>query len=133
MATYTSMGRTNYFAVRDSHLQALKDLVVGTGIELDEEGENTVVLLDTEGCGWMICREDCDDDIYLPDVIGEYLQPGEVVVFQSIGSEKFRYLAGDSVACNDKGEQVWVHLSDIYAAAAAAFGVEQSKISIDEY
>ena len=98
MATYTSMGRTNYFAVRDSHLQALKDLVVGTGIELDEEGENTVVLLDTEGCGWMICRGDCDDDIYLPDVIGEYLQPGEVVVFQSIGSEKFRYLAGDSVA-----------------------------------
>ena len=132
MATFVSMGRTNQFAVRD--LQALTNLLADTGIELHhQEGENTVVLLDIWGCGWMICGEDNDDDIYLPDVISEHLQPGEIAVFQSIGNEKYRYLAGESIACDSKGEQVWIHLSDIYAAAAKAFGVEQSTIALAEY
>lgn len=131
MATFTSMGRTNHFSVRD--IQALEALVAGTGIELQRESDNSVVLLDIWGCGWIICGEDCQDDTYLPDVISEHLQPGEVAVFQSIGNEKYRYLAGESVACNDKGEQVWVQLSDIYAAAANAFGVDLSTISIAEY
>lgn len=131
MANYVSMGRTNRFTVRD--VQELQQLLHCSGIELDHEGGNTVVLLDIEGCGWTICGESWDDDIYLPDVISGYLQPGEVAVFQSIGHEKFRYLAGDSVACNARGEQVWVHLNDIYATAAAAFGIDQSSISIAEY
>ncbi len=132
MATYTSMGRTNHFSVRD--LQKLKGLVVGTGIELhQQEGENQVVLLDMEGTDWMISSEDCEDDIYLPDVIAQHLLPGEVVVFQSIGNEKLRYLGGNSVAVNSDGEQVWVHLSDIYAAAAKKFGIDRSSISLAEY
>ena len=131
MATYTSMGRSNHFSVRD--LQKLKDLVVGTGIELQQEGESQVVLLDTEGTDWMICGQDCEDDIYLPDVIAEYLEPGEVVVFQSIGNERFRYLGGHSVAVSSEGKQVWIHLSDIYAAAAKEFGVDASTISLAEY
>jgi len=126
------MGRTNHFSVRD--LQKLKGLVVGTGIELhQQEGENQVVLLDMEGTDWMISSEDCEDDIYLPDVIAQHLLPGEVVVFQSIGNEKLRYLGGNSVAVNSDGEQVWVHLSDIYAAAAKKFGIDRSSISLAEY
>lgn len=132
MATYVSMGRSNHFRVRD--VQALKELVSGTGIELQEEGaDNTVVLLDIEGTDWLICSEDCEDDIYLPDVIAEHLHPGEVAVFQSIGNEKFRIVGGHSVAVNSDGEQVWVHLSDIYKKAAEHFGIAPDAISLAEY
>jgi len=131
MATYTSMGRTNHFAVRD--LQKLKDIVDGTGIELCQEGETSVVLLDTDGTDWTIFTEDGEDEIYLPDVISQHLQPGEVAVFQSIGNEKFRYLSGHSVAVNSDGQQVWVRLSDIYTAAANAFGVDSATITVAEY
>jgi len=125
------MGRTNHFAVRD--VQTLQSLVDGTGIEVSPEGENTVVLLDTEGTDWMIYPEDDGDEIYLPDVIHEYLQPGEICVFQSIGNEKFRYITGHSVAVSSDGDQVWVRLSDIYEAAAAKFGINPNSISVAEY
>jgi hypothetical protein len=131
MATYVSMGRTNHFAVRD--VQALQSLVDGTGIELFPEGENVVVLLDTDGTDWMIYPEDGEDEIYLPDVIHEHLQPGEICIFQSIGNEKFRFVAGHSVAVSSDGEQVWVRLSDIYEAAAVKFGANPNSISPAEY
>lgn len=131
VATYVSMGRSNHFRVRD--VQPLKELVSGTGIEVEEEADNTVVLLDIEGTDWLICSEDCEDDIYLPDVIAEHLQPGEVAVFQSIGNEKFRVLGGHSVAVNSDGEQVWVYLSDIYKKAAEHFGIAPEAISLAEY
>ncbi len=105
----------------------------GTGIEVEEEADNTVVLLDIEGTDWLICSEECEDDIYLPDVIAEHLHPGEVAVFQSIGNEKFRYLSGYSVACDANGEQVWVNLSDIYQRAAEQFEVDRAAISLAEY
>lgn len=131
MATYTSIGRTNYFAVRD--LPALENLLADTGIDLQHEGENRVVLLDGDGTDWEIYSEDGEERVYLPDVIAQHLQPGEVAVFQSIGNEKFRYLGGHSVAVNSDGKQVWVRLSDIYSAAAQEFGVDASTISLAEY
>lgn len=133
MATYTSLGRTNHFAVKD--LDAFRALISDSGIELEVvvEKDNVVVLLDTDGSEWAMYPEDSDDCIYLYDVIAEHLPPGEVVIFQSVGNEKFRYLNGYSVACDAKGGQVWVHLSDIYDRAAEQFGVDRAAISLAEY
>lgn len=131
MANYYSVGRTNYFAVRDT--AALRKLLGDSGIELDTDSDGRVVLLDGEGTGWTIYDEDGDDEVFLPDVIAGHLEPGQVAVFQSVGSERLRYLGGTALAVNDGGDQVVVQLDDIYAAAAQAFGVPIGAISVAEY
>lgn len=131
MANYYSVGRTNYFTVRDTAV--LEQLLSDSGIELEQGRDGSVVLLDGEGTGWSIYPEDSDEEIYLPDVIAGHLNPGQVAVFQSVGSEKLRYLGATAVAVNDRGEQVIVDLGDIYAAAAKAFDVPVSSISHAEY
>lgn len=132
MANYTSVGRTNYFHVRNR--AAVDDLLADSGIEIvSDTGRGGIALLDSEGTDWVVRSDDDDDDgIFLPDVIAEHLAPGEVVVFQCIGSERLRYLTGQSVAVNDKGEKVVVDISDIYARAAEVFGVDPSSITAAE-
>ena len=131
MASYVSLGRTNHFAVRD--LDAFQALVANYSFELEVEKDNVVILLDTDGSEWAAYPEDSDDCVYLYDVIAEHLQPGEVAVFQSVGNEKLRYVGGYSVAVSETGDQVWVHLSDIYQRAAEQFGVDRAAISLAEY
>lgn len=132
MATYTSLGRTNYFACE---IDELENLLRGSGIALerDSDGERAV-LLDTEGADWVIYRDDEDDEgVWLPDVIAEYLKPGEIAVFQTIGHEKLRVLNGQAVAVNHTGQQVHVGIDDIYSAAAEAFGIPSTAISRATY
>ena len=131
MADFYSIGRTNYFAVRDT--SALRELLTDSGIEIDTDSDGRVVLLDGDGTGWTIYNEDGEDEVYLPDAIAEHLAPGQVAIFQSVGSERLRYLGGNSVAVNDRGEQVVVRLDDIYAAAAKAFDVPVTAITLAEY
>ncbi len=134
MANYDSVGRTNYFAVKDK--AALAALLSGSGIEIvDGDDGSSVALLDSEGAGWMLYTEDDEDvgeDRDLTDLIGDHLQPGAVAVFKAVGREKLRYLGGYSVAVNDQGAKVEVNLDDIYDAAAQAFGVDPSKIGLAE-
>lgn len=134
MATYTSVGRTNYFTVRDT--AQLEKLLSGSGIEVvHQEGPGErVALLDAEGADWQIYTDDDDyDGIFLPDVISEHLAPGEIAVFQNVGHERMRYVGGQSVAVNAAGEQVVINLGDIYEQAAKAFGVDPRTISTATY
>ena len=71
MSSYYSIGRSNYFSVSDT--DALRDMLVDSGIELDTDDRGRVVLIDGEGADWTIYPEDGDDGIYLPDVIAEHL------------------------------------------------------------
>lgn len=129
MATYVSLGRTNYFL--PANRRRLDELLADSGIQVEQEaGGDRVVLLDTEGTDWVIYRDDEDDEgTWIPDVIAEYLQPGEIVIFQTIGHEKLRFLNGQAVAVSHTGQQVNLSMEDIYRQAAEAFGVPVNSIS----
>lgn len=129
MATFTGLGRTNYFRVRDTG--RLEELLSGSGITVEHEAVgDRVVLLDAEGSDWTIYSDDDDyEGTWLPDVIAEHLAPGETAIFQSIGNEKLRFLSGYAVAVSASGEQVQIALDDIYDQAAARFGVPADTIS----
>jgi hypothetical protein len=132
MATYESVGRTNYFAVRD--VPALETLLSDSGIELvHEHGGSRVALIDGEGTDWMLRDDDSDDETFLPDVIADHLAAGQVAVFQRVGHEGMRYVVGEAIAVNAAGDRVVLGLDDIYAQAAKQFGVDPASISTAAY
>jgi hypothetical protein len=140
MATYESVGRTNYFAVRDA--AALEELLSDSGIELvHEHGGRRVALIDGEGTDWTLrddsaaveYSEDDDGEIFLPDVIADHLTAGQVAVFQRVGREGMRYVVGEAIAVNATGDRVVVGLDDIYEQAAKQFGVDPASISSAAY
>ena len=69
-------------------------------------------------------REDHDEDIpdealgdvelYISDIVGDFLAPEQVYVEQIAGNEKNRYICGHSVAVAPGGQQVVINLGDIY-------------------
>lgn len=128
MATYTSIGRTNYWRPRD--VSRLEELLEGSGIQVEQDADGRVVLLDTEGTDWMLYSDDEDyDGTWIPDVIAEHLAPGEIVIFQTIGHEKLRFLNGQAAAVSHTGQQVNLSIEDIYRQAAEAFGVPVNTIN----
>ncbi|ORW08128.1 MULTISPECIES: hypothetical protein [Mycolicibacter] len=134
MATYTGVGRTNTFAVKD--IAALQETVGAEFTVIPEanaQGPGRVTLLanggesgDWSSYDWD--SEDCDLPIFVPDVIAEHLQDGEVAVFIHVGNEKLRYLGGFSVAVHSDGRQVRVNLDDIYDAIGPTFGVPPESV-----
>jgi hypothetical protein len=132
MTTYESVGRTNYFAVRD--VSALETLLSDSGIELvHEHGGRRVALIDGEGTDWTLRDDDSDDETFLPDVIADHLTDGQVAVFQRVGREGMRYVVGEAIAVNATGERVVLGLDDIYAQAAKKFGVDPASINTAAY
>jgi len=135
MATYSGVGRTNTFQVKD--VAKLTAALEFTGVEILEREDKGVTLF-ADPCGdgdwsiWVFDTEDEDDEgryLYIPDLIAEHLMPGETVVFEHIGFEKLRYLIGYSTAVFSDGRQVTVNLCDVYPAAAAAFGIDAETIT----
>lgn len=140
MATFYGRGRTNTFAVKD--IEALKATVADTEIEVVDRGEGRVTLLTgDDGDGdFSVYRytegdeEDHDDDpLFIPDMIAEHLQSGEVAVFESSGWEKFRYMSAWAIAVFSDGRQVRVDVNDVYDRAATEFGVARNSISDAAY
>jgi hypothetical protein len=136
MATYHGLGRSNYFAVKD--VAALKEALSETSITIEEEpqhGEGVVVLINDSGDSgdWQFWNDATDEDIYVPDMIAEHLQPGETAILFHIGNEKMRFLNGHAVAVRSDGRQIDIRLSDIYDAAAQEFGIDRATISEAEY
>lgn len=135
MANYYGAGRTNAFRVKN--VAALKGALEDADVEVVEEGPGTAVVLlvnDPDGGGyWGTALFDDDgefvDELFVPDMIAEHLEDGEVAVFVHAGAEKLRYITGYSIAVHSSGQQVRVELDDIYALAARSFDVEPSQIS----
>ncbi len=134
MATYTGIGRTNTFAVKD--VAALKEAVGSLCTVVPEnntQGPGRVTLLDNggESGDWSLYDWDADDEagpIFVPDVIAEHLQDGQVAVFVHVGNERLRYLGGFSVAVHSDGRQVRVNLDGIYDLISTEFGVPAESI-----
>jgi hypothetical protein len=96
---------------------------------------------DPDGGGYWSCWVYPEDDdagaeeheLFVPDLVAEYLVDGQVAVFVHVGAEKQRYVTGYAVAVYSDGRQVRLDLDGIIEAAAAAFGVDAGSISLPVY
>jgi hypothetical protein len=131
MADWYGFSRSNYFNVNDR--EQFKDWVEGIedlGILAENDGR-FAIYGDRNG-GWPHARYDDEGDgtlIELPRELVAHLAEGEIAVLIEAGAEKLRYITGDAVAVNHRGEQVALSLDTIYGLAQAAFGGEPSDAS----
>lgn len=141
MANYYGAGRSNYFKVKS--VEALRASLEGAPFEVhevsDTPGKVCILARDDDGGGhlsyifWDDESGEEDREIYLPDLIAEHLEEGQVAVFVHIGAEKLRYLSGYSVAVHSDGTQVQIDLNDVYERAATEFGVPREEIEVAAY
>ena len=81
---------------------------------------------------------DVEDELELEleldfSLVATWMEPGEVLVVESAGHEKLRYVSAFAAAYNHKGDEVAIDLNDIYAKAAESFGVNVNSISQAAY
>lgn len=141
MADYCGKGRTNIFKVKD--IDALKAALAGAEFTVEarpDRGADAVLIhvSDNDGAGnWgqpvHIDDDDEPTELFVPDMIAEHLQDGQVAVFVHAGSEKLRYLSAYSIAVHANGNQVRIDLYDIYQRAAGAFDVDVNEIDWAAY
>lgn len=134
MANWYGSSRSNYFLVKD--LAAFKAMVEAELPEVDVSQPETsaeragkvclTVSRQSDNGDWPSTRYDDEKDeeieIDMPALIAPHLVEGEIVVLQTIGAEKLRYLSGDSVAFDHTGETIEVGINSIYEMAKAKFG-----------
>ncbi len=136
VATYYGQGRTNTFAVRD--VDAVKAALADYEIEVIERGDSQVTLLANSEDGdfsvWTFDDEgDTEDSVFIPDMIADHLQDGQIAVFVHSGWEKMRYMSAWGLAVHSDGRQIRISVDDIYAIAAKVFDVDPRLISIAAY
>lgn len=156
MAMFIGTERSNYVRFRPEALALVGAYCDLFAISLIEGGEGSHTLLPSDmsddgcfGCrgyvekGSVLCealegltfddeRDDCEVD-FDPALIAKWMMPGEVLVIQRSGAEKLRFVGGSADAFNHLGEYVGLNLDDIYAKAAAAFGVQEGSICHASY
>lgn len=116
MANYDSRMRTSYFRVKDTtaFIEGLKQYVF-EDLDLSVEKDGTVMLM---GADFMTMDKDEDymkvgpDGLYLEgeedphdmvDYLREHMLDDEIILINSIGYEKMRYLVGDSTIITKTG------------------------------
>ena len=77
--------------------------------------------------GWPHVRGDECEDFDLVEELAQHLADGEIAVLVEAGAEKLRYITGDAIAVNSKGEKVAFSLRHIYELAEQAFGQRPSE------
>lgn len=121
MANYIASCRTNYFKVKDSEA-FIEEMSKVPNIAVTEEAKGFIILgEDPDGAGWPSFGYDDETEeeyeIDLPDLVAEHLADGEVAIFMESGAEKLRYIIGQALAINNKGEYRVIGLDDIYTLA----------------
>lgn len=121
MANYYGSGRSNYVTVTDK--EKWKELCNKFSVDFLENSNGKVGFTCTSEDGDLPSTiedpEESQDDIEVEPLeeFCKLLADEEVLVFQTVGNEKLRYLNGYAIAYNNKGEYVTVNLSDIYEEA----------------
>ena len=120
MANFYGSGRSNYVTVTD--VEKFKELCTEFEMEfiekdgkvgcysLNEDGDTTIYVEDEEE------ESGCQERNFINEVY-PLLADEEVLVFMNVGSEKMRYLSGQSIAINNKGERESIDIYDIYEKA----------------
>ncbi len=135
MSSWVGIGRTNYVRVKDL-------VAVETWIEQNDIG---VEILKGSGANRgkiALTGEDYDADIpdtfdddqgdeqdLLAHFVGQFLDPEDVLIYQSVGAENARYVSGYAAAYKKGAEPIYLSLDDIYDMAAEAFDVLTSEIT----
>lgn len=125
MANYEPHARSNYFAVKN--VEAFTAFCARWGLERIQEREQAEqngplvgFLCDSEqGIPTTLYNEDTDTDVevdFIAELSGQ-LADGAVAVVMEVGYEKLRYLNGYAIAVNAAGEEVSIHLDEIYERA----------------
>lgn len=140
MSNWYGTARSNYILVKD--YDAFKEALEPWPIKVyrGDAVTNVVCLVSEEqdSGGWpsMTWGPDPGDPDMETEIefdpaklICPHMVEGQVLVMMEAGAEKARYVTGNAVAYNHKGEHVQVNLVDIYDKAAAAFGVQRSAIT----
>lgn len=158
MANFSGTERSNYVLFRPDSLAQVKAYCDLFDITLAEQGDRHALLasaMSEDGCFGTYAyvtrdsplngviegltfgpeddgEEECEVDLDL-SVIAKCMMPGEVLVVEKVGSEKQRYVFGCASAYNHLGEYIDLTLSDIYAKAGEAFGVDHTRITRAQY
>ena len=122
MANWCGAARTNYFRVKDD--AAFQDALDNFGgLEVWTQPDDPKLFgIGFDDGSWPDWDND-GNEVDFVALVGSHLEPGQVAVFQTAGSEKLRYLTGYAIAVNDKGKTVDVNIDDIYHLAEKSFGV----------
>ena len=131
MANYEGVARTNYFFVKDPGaferwLAFYPDVVLFARHTKEdpygfyaETGSLPGRKIDPD------TKEEIDFFDFLQE-LSEHLLEGQVFVFVEAGHETLRYVSGHALAVNHKGEELAVHLSDIYRKIKEEWGIDAS-------
>lgn len=125
MANYYGQTRSNYFAVKDelAFLDEMTKFPVEVISKEAEDGTKLYGFVDADDDGgadiWNAWDEETGEQVELDwdGLFTRHLADDWVAVVISVGSEKYRYLAGDAIAYNNKGETRTVSIEDIYKVA----------------
>lgn len=146
MASWNGAARSNYFHVVD--MEGLNKSLEPFAIEIREQPDGKVGLLsqETDSGSWPSFAyvsgegegddEEKEIDFDIATQVMPFVKEGQVVVIMECGHEKLRYLTGWAKAFIRQGEEVKetaVSISDIYAKAAAEFGLPMSEITEATY
>lgn len=117
MANYYATTRSNYFHVKD---REAFDEFCSRCCHVTYEGDDDTVMVsaDNGDCGGWPCYDmENDEDLDFPKALSAHLAEGEVAILMEVGSEKLRYLWGQSIAVRSDGEIRETNLNDIYKLA----------------
>jgi len=133
MANYMSACRSNYFKIgRPKEFMEWIGTFPDVVFEQTESPDSLndlygMVYVDNpDGAGWPTWRFTDDGEEEEVDFfyeLSQFLAPGEVAIFQEVGAEKLRYLFGQSIAVNHKGEILTVDLNEIIYKVESEWGV----------
>lgn len=121
--------RTSYARFKDlavlAAVLAPYEVIVSPSSDLDDAA---CLLSQMEDGGWPRFTED-DQELDLPSIVAEHLRAGEVIVFQSVGADKLRYVSGYSEAITHDGRRITVDLDDIVARAKSELNAQPGQMS----
>lgn len=117
MANYYGQTRTNYFLVKDA--EAFKQEISKYPVEVITQQKDGFTLhgfmdADLDGGGNI---ENYGEDADWGEFFARHLADEWVAIIMSSGAEKYRYINGYATAYNNKGEEMFISLEDIYTLA----------------
>jgi hypothetical protein len=122
MANYYGKGRSNYVRVNDvpAFEAAAEQLNCEVITIMTEDKIDTlygVMDANEDGGGFDFHNHETDEDLDPVEVLAPFLVDGEVMIFQEVGSTKYRYLTGHAFAFNNEEQVVTLNLDEIYDRA----------------
>ena len=128
MANYYCSARTNYFRVKDE--KAFEAWVEQREVRLVRDPGQPgffALLPDTEEGSFPKYDYGIEEEFDFVAELSKHLTEDSVAVLLETGAERLRYLVGQAIAVNAKGETIEVSLEDIYPLAEAQFGVKPTR------